>query len=117
MPRNKRVFSLVIDFGTSQSPKLTRPLTAYWFPSRPDHQALRNNFASSLLLRTWLPYDWTPRSEAMLKHCAPDPHARQPGSAGACVCSDWAGTLPNIPDHSRRLDPRTPANPYVVDFS
>ncbi|WP_419653233.1 hypothetical protein, partial [Thiolapillus sp.] len=26
--------------------------------------ALRNNFASSLLLRTWLPYDWTPRSEA-----------------------------------------------------
>ncbi|WP_419614599.1 GGDEF domain-containing protein, partial [Thiolapillus sp.] len=23
-----------------------------------------NNFASSLLLRTWLPYDWTPRSEA-----------------------------------------------------
>ncbi|WP_419589699.1 hypothetical protein, partial [Thiolapillus sp.] len=28
------------------------------------HQALRNNFASSLLLRTWLPYDWTPRSEA-----------------------------------------------------
>ncbi|WP_419594767.1 hypothetical protein, partial [Thiolapillus sp.] len=33
-------------------------------PSRPGHQALRNNFASSLLLRTWLPYDWTPRSEA-----------------------------------------------------
>ena len=25
---------------------------------------LRNNFASALLLRTWLPYDWTPRSEA-----------------------------------------------------
>ncbi|WP_419624497.1 IS66 family insertion sequence element accessory protein TnpB, partial [Thiolapillus sp.] len=33
-------------------------------PSRLGHQALRNNFASSLLLRTWLPYDWTPRSEA-----------------------------------------------------
>ncbi|WP_419598558.1 hypothetical protein [Thiolapillus sp.] len=33
-------------------------------PSRPGHQALRNNFASSLLLRTWRPYDWTPRSEA-----------------------------------------------------
>ena len=52
---NKRVFGLVIDFGTSQSPKSTRPLTTYWCPSRPGHQALRNNFASSLLLRTWLP--------------------------------------------------------------
>ncbi|WP_294053747.1 hypothetical protein, partial [Thiolapillus sp.] len=54
----------MIDFGTSQSPKSTRPLTTYWCPSRPGHQALRNNFASSLLLRTWLPYDWTPRSDA-----------------------------------------------------
>ncbi len=52
---DKRVFDLVIDFGTSQSPKSTRPLTTYWCPSRPGHQALRNNFASSLLLRTWLP--------------------------------------------------------------
>ena len=60
----KRVFGLVIDFGTSQSPKSTRPLTTYWCPSHPGHQALRNNFASSLLLRTWLPNDWTPRSEA-----------------------------------------------------
>ncbi|WP_419625544.1 hypothetical protein, partial [Thiolapillus sp.] len=60
----KRVFDLMIDFGTSQSPKSTRPLTTYWCPSRPGHPALRNNFASSLLLRTWLPYDWTPRSEA-----------------------------------------------------
>ncbi len=51
----KRVFDLVKDFGTSQSPKSTRPLTTYWCPSRPGHQALRNNFASSLLLRTWLP--------------------------------------------------------------
>ncbi len=58
--RHKRVFDLVIDFGTSQSPKSTRPLTTYLCPSRPGHQALRNNFASSLLLRTWLPYDWTP---------------------------------------------------------
>ncbi|WP_419652405.1 hypothetical protein [Thiolapillus sp.] len=63
-PVDKRVFGLVIDFGTSQSPKSTRPLTTYLCPSRPGHQALRNNFASSLLLRTWLPYDWTPRSEA-----------------------------------------------------
>ncbi|WP_293814986.1 ThiF family adenylyltransferase, partial [Thiolapillus sp.] len=39
----KRVFGLVIDFGTSQSPKSTRPLTTYWCPSRPGHQALRNN--------------------------------------------------------------------------
>ncbi|WP_419582911.1 DUF1254 domain-containing protein, partial [Thiolapillus sp.] len=53
--KNKRVFGLVIDFGTSQSPKSTRPLTTYLCPSRPGHQALRNNFASSLLLRTWLP--------------------------------------------------------------
>ncbi|WP_419622130.1 hypothetical protein [Thiolapillus sp.] len=45
----------MIDFGTSQSPKSTRPLTTYWCPSRPGHQALHNNFASSLLLRTWLP--------------------------------------------------------------
>ncbi len=52
---NKCVFGLVIDFGTSQSPKSTRPLTTYLCPSRPGHQALRNNFASSLLLRTWLP--------------------------------------------------------------
>ena len=64
VPANKRVFDLVIDFGTSQSPKSTRPLTIYSCPRRPGHQALRNNFASSLLLRTWLPYDWTPRSEA-----------------------------------------------------
>ncbi|WP_419594501.1 hypothetical protein, partial [Thiolapillus sp.] len=40
----KRVFGLVKDFGTSQSPKSTRPLTTYWCPSRPGHQALRNNF-------------------------------------------------------------------------
>ncbi|WP_419584828.1 hypothetical protein [Thiolapillus sp.] len=45
----------MIDFGTSQSPKSTRPLTTYLCPSRPGHPALRNNFASSLLLRTWLP--------------------------------------------------------------
>ncbi|WP_419588462.1 hypothetical protein [Thiolapillus sp.] len=30
----KCVFGLVIDFGTSQSPKSTRPLTTYWCPSR-----------------------------------------------------------------------------------
>uniref|UniRef100_UPI003AF89E4D histidine kinase dimerization/phospho-acceptor domain-containing protein n=1 Tax=Thiolapillus sp. TaxID=2017437 RepID=UPI003AF89E4D len=40
---DKRVFGLVIDFGTSQSPKSTRPLTTYLCPSRPGHQALRNN--------------------------------------------------------------------------
>ncbi|WP_419611805.1 hypothetical protein, partial [Thiolapillus sp.] len=45
----------MIDFGTSQSPKSTRPLTTYSCPSRPGHQALHNNFASSLLLRTCLP--------------------------------------------------------------
>ena len=59
-PGCKCVFDLVIDFGTSQSPKSTRPLTAYSCPSRPGHPALRNNFASSLLLRIWLPYDWMP---------------------------------------------------------
>ncbi|WP_419635322.1 hypothetical protein [Thiolapillus sp.] len=46
------------------SSKSTRPLTTYLCPSRPGYQALRNNFASSLLLRTWLPYDWTQRSDA-----------------------------------------------------
>ena len=51
----ERVFGLVIDFGTSQSPKSTRPLTTYLCPSRPGRPALRNNFASSLLLRTCLP--------------------------------------------------------------
>ncbi|WP_419640466.1 hypothetical protein [Thiolapillus sp.] len=30
-------------------------MTTYLCPSRPGHPALRNNFASSLLLRTWLP--------------------------------------------------------------
>ncbi|WP_419596236.1 hypothetical protein, partial [Thiolapillus sp.] len=45
----------MIDFGTSQSPKSTRPSTTYLCPSRPGHPALRNNFASSLLLRTCLP--------------------------------------------------------------
>ncbi|WP_293648336.1 hypothetical protein, partial [Thiolapillus sp.] len=39
---SKRVFGLVIDFGTSQSPKSTQPLTTYLCPSRPGHQALRN---------------------------------------------------------------------------
>ncbi|WP_294105886.1 hypothetical protein [Thiolapillus sp.] len=68
----KRVFGLVIDFGTSQSPKSTQPLTTYLCPSRPGHQALRNKLASSLLLRTWLPYDWTPRSEAYFVGSSPD---------------------------------------------
>ncbi|WP_419604157.1 hypothetical protein, partial [Thiolapillus sp.] len=36
---DKRVFDLVIDFGTSQSPKSTRPLTTYLCPSRPGHPA------------------------------------------------------------------------------
>ena len=55
MAQIKCVFDLVIDFGTSQSPKSTRPLTTYWCPSPPGHPALRNNLTSSLLLRTCLP--------------------------------------------------------------
>ncbi|WP_294031875.1 hypothetical protein [Thiolapillus sp.] len=35
-----------IDLGTSQFPKSTRSLTTYLCPSRPGHQALRNNFAN-----------------------------------------------------------------------
>ena len=35
---NKCVFDLVIDFGTSQSPKSTQPLTTYLCPSRPGHR-------------------------------------------------------------------------------
>ncbi|WP_294106843.1 hypothetical protein [Thiolapillus sp.] len=96
----------MIDFGTSQSPKSTRPLTTYLCPSRPGHQALRNNFASSLLLRTWLPYDWTPRSEAYFvfplaqgtpgKQCGLaatgvyQPSLRSPWLAAiACRCLTW----------------------------
>ncbi|WP_294105381.1 hypothetical protein [Thiolapillus sp.] len=40
--------------------KSTRPLITYWCPSRPGHPALRNNFASSLLLRTCLPMTGRP---------------------------------------------------------
>ncbi len=103
----KRVFDLVKDFGTSQSPKSTRPLTTYWCPSRPGHQALRNNFASSLLLRTWLPYDWTPRSEAYFvfplaqgtpgKQCGLaatgvyQPSLRSPWLAAVALSAHWPG--------------------------
>ncbi|WP_293885679.1 hypothetical protein [Thiolapillus sp.] len=49
----KRVFGLVIDFGTSQSPKSTRPLTTYLCPSRPGHpsttQQLRKLVAAPYL--------------------------------------------------------------------
>ncbi len=64
--RNKRVFDLVKDFGTSESPKSTRSSTTHWCPGRPGHPAFRHNIASSLRLHTGLPYDWTPRSDAPL---------------------------------------------------
>ena len=63
---NKRVFDLVKDFGTSESPKSTRSSTTHWCPGRPGHPAFRHNIASSLRLHTGLPYDWTPRSDAPL---------------------------------------------------
>ena len=63
---SKRVFDLVKDFGTSESPKSTRSSTTHWCPGRPGHPAFRHNIASSLLLHTGLPYDWTPRSDAPL---------------------------------------------------
>ena len=63
---DKRVFDLVKDFGTSESPKSTRPSTTHWCPGRPGHPAFRHNIASSLRLHTGLPYDWTPRSDAPL---------------------------------------------------
>ncbi len=65
-PCNKRVFDLVKDFGTSESPKSTRSSTTHWCPGRPGHPAFRHNIASSLRLHTGLPYDWTPRSDAPL---------------------------------------------------
>ena len=65
-PPNKRVFDLVKDFGTSESPKSTRSSTTHWCPGRPGHPAFRHNIASSLRLHTGLPYDWTPRSDAPL---------------------------------------------------
>ena len=65
-PIDKRVFDLVKDFGTSESPKSTRSSTTHWCPGRPGHPAFRHNIASSLRLHTGLPYDWTPRSDAPL---------------------------------------------------
>ncbi|WP_419628572.1 hypothetical protein [Thiolapillus sp.] len=107
---DKRVFGLVIDFGTSQSPKSTRPLTTYLCPSRPGHQALRNNFASSLLLRTWLPYDWTPRSEAYFVFpLAQGTPGKQCGLAATgdyqpSLRSPWlaARARPSVPDPTQR---------------
>ena len=64
--QRKRVFDLVKDFGTSESPKSTRSSTTHWCPGRPGHPAFRHNIASSLRLHTGLPYDWTPRSDAPL---------------------------------------------------
>ena len=64
--KHKRVFDLVKDFGTSESPKSTRSSTTHWCPGRPGHPAFRHNIASSLRLHTGLPYDWTPRSDAPL---------------------------------------------------
>ena len=66
LKRTKRVFDLVKDFGTSESPKSTRSSTTHWCPGRPGHPAFRHNIASSLRLHTGLPYDWTPRSDAPL---------------------------------------------------
>ena len=63
---DKRVFDLVKDFGTSESPKSTRSSTTHWCPGHPGHPAFRHNIASSLRLHTGLPYDWTPRSDAPL---------------------------------------------------
>ncbi|WP_419614734.1 hypothetical protein [Thiolapillus sp.] len=112
----------MIDFGTSQSPKSTRPLTTYSCPSRPGHQALRNNFASSLLLRTWLPYDWTPRSEAYFVFpLAQDTPGKQCGLAATGVYqpslrSPWLAAMESslvpfsifLPDRSKaRTDSRS----------
>ncbi|WP_419627056.1 hypothetical protein, partial [Thiolapillus sp.] len=36
-------------------PKIDSAFDNLFVPSRPGHQALRNNFAGLLLLRTWLP--------------------------------------------------------------
>ena len=66
LQHDKRVFDLVKDFGTSESPKSTRSSTTHWCPGRPGHPAFRHNIASSLRLHTGLPYDWTPRSDAPL---------------------------------------------------
>ena len=66
LAEHKRVFDLVKDFGTSESPKSTRSSTTHWCPGRTGHPAFRHNIASSLRLHTGLPYDWTPRSDAPL---------------------------------------------------
>ncbi len=62
--KSKRVFDLVMRFGTSKSPKRTSifdNLLLLW-PSRA--LALRDNLASSLPLRCQLPNDWTPCLDA-----------------------------------------------------
>ncbi|WP_293885741.1 hypothetical protein [Thiolapillus sp.] len=43
----------MIDFGTSQSPKSTRPLTTYLCPSRPGHQVRSSNELAKLLRSAW----------------------------------------------------------------
>ena len=45
----KRVFDLVMRFGTSKSPKCTRSSTAYYCPGRPAFVPLRQTIASSVL--------------------------------------------------------------------
>ncbi|MET0048323.1 MAG: hypothetical protein ABW066_11100 [Sedimenticola sp.] len=51
--RNKRVFDLVMRFGTSKSPKRTRSSTAYLCPARPASVALR--YAPSFRIPRQLP--------------------------------------------------------------
>ncbi|WP_419611826.1 hypothetical protein, partial [Thiolapillus sp.] len=136
----------MIDFGTSQSPKSTRPLTTYWCPSSPGHPALRNNLASSLLLRTWLPYDWTPRSEAYFvfplaqgtpgKQCGLaatgdyQPSLRSPwlaafapllvaslALAGCASPPEEMGTVAECPPQTPQQDPRLPlAEKEITDL-
>ncbi|WP_419594759.1 hypothetical protein [Thiolapillus sp.] len=58
---DKRVFDLVIDFGTSQPPKSSRPLTTYLVP-QPSWSPSTTQQLRKLVAAPYLPSnDWTPR--------------------------------------------------------
>ena len=107
----KRVFDLVKDFGTSESPKSTRSSTTHWCPGRPSHPAFRHNIASSLRPHTGLPYDWTPRSDAPLgsplapsaRRVSPACRRRQRGHIKSALAgSQGCFQRPVVPIRTRR---------------
>uniref|UniRef100_UPI003AF56F1E hypothetical protein n=1 Tax=Thiolapillus sp. TaxID=2017437 RepID=UPI003AF56F1E len=60
-------------------PKIDSAFDNLFVPSRPGHQALRNNFAGLLLLRTWLPMTghrvWMPTLLPLWRYAQTGKHA------------------------------------------